>query len=71
MIRPPLTRDTAKAYRRAFRFGIGPGTGTTPPVQSPLAEPVPRPADGAEDERLVRLDDLPEDVRAYRPEVSR
>ena len=71
MNRPPLTRDTAKAYRRAFRFGIGPGTGTTPPVQSPLAESLPQVTDGAEDERLVRLDDLPDDVRAYQPGVSR
>ena len=30
MNRPPLDRNTAKAYRRAFRFRMGPGV---PPVQ--------------------------------------
>lgn len=60
----------ARTPRRAWRRG------QFPPADAPAAPRFLQPAvpgawDGAEDERLVRLDDLPEDVRACRPEVSR
>ena len=35
MNRPPLTRATAKAYRRAFRWRMGPGV---PPAQPLLSD---------------------------------
>jgi hypothetical protein len=65
-----VTREELKYLRRTWRRGGLPGFGTTPPVLPPVAEPA-RDKDSAEMERLVRLSDLPDDVRAYRPEVAR
>jgi hypothetical protein len=59
-----------KLLRRTWRRGGLPGIGTTPAVLPPIAEPA-RDKDSAEMERLVRLSDLPDDVRAWRPEVAR
>jgi hypothetical protein len=64
-----MTRDEARRLRRSWRRDGLPGFAATPPV---LSVPAPRPPPCAEDmERLVRLSDLPEDVREYRPEVER